>query len=68
MLNCSSGPIAAEKQLIHWGYERTKADRSTRRRAAEIISNELCPTLDIGFEYLQGSLDIDASIKQGAPN
>jgi hypothetical protein len=60
--------LLQEKRLIHWGFKRTKADRSTSHQASKIISDEFRPTLSIGFENLHRSLDIDAPIKQGAPN
>jgi hypothetical protein len=62
------GRMRQEKQLILWGFKRTKSDRSTSRQAAKIISDEFRPTLSIGFENLHRSLYVDALIKQGAPN
>ena len=62
------GRLRKEKQLIHWGFKRKKADRSTSRQAAKIISDEFRLSLSIGFENLQRCLDIDAAIKQGTSN
>jgi hypothetical protein len=64
----AKGRKRQEKKLIHWGFKRMKADISTSRQAAKIISDEFRPTLSSGFENLHRSLDIDAPIKQGAPN
>jgi hypothetical protein len=48
----TKGRLRHEKRLIHWGFKRTKADRSTSRQAAKITSDEFRLTFSIGFENL----------------
>ena len=68
MVNGSNGPLWHEKKLIHWGFERMKANCSTSHQAVKVTSDKFRLTFSIGFENLQRGLDIDAAIKQGTSN